>query len=207
MKICILSIGRCGSTSLYTAIVKHLTKHYYCIGEPFNEEINRVNETDKNQIGVISKKENVLIKTILSHKPSEMDDESFYAWLFSFFDKIILLDRQDKRLQAESFSYMVHTKNKEWHRKQFYNMSLVPNGFIEEWDYRLDTLKKTLINLSIKHNKKIYYYEDIFVNKNMDTINEIFKYLELEINQDVINEYILSDDRKVRLKEKITKLI
>ena len=137
----------------------------------------------------------------------EMDDESFYDWLFSFFDKIILLDRQDKRLQAESFSYMVHTKNKEWHRKQFYNMSLVPNGFIEEWDYRLDTLKKTLIDLSIKHNKKIYYYEDIFVNKNMETINEIFEYLELEINQDIINEYILSDDRKVRLKEKITKLI
>ena len=207
MKICILSIGRCGSASLYTAIVKHLTKQYYCIGEPFNYEINRINETDKNQIDLISKKDNVLIKTILSHKPNEMDDESFYVWLFSFFDKVILLDRLDKQSQAESFSYLVHTKNKEWHRKQFYNMSLVPNGFIEEWDYRLDNLKKILNDLSVKYNKKIYYYEDIFVDKNMEIINEIFDYLELEINHDVINEYILSDDRKVRLKEKTTKLI
>ena len=136
-----------------------------------------------------------------------MDDESFYVWLFSFFDKVILLDRLDKQSQAESFSYLVHTKNKEWHRKQFYNMSLVPNGFIEEWDYRLDNLKKILNDLSVKYNKKIYYYEDIFVDKNMEIINEIFDYLELEINHDVINEYIISDDRKVRLKEKTTKLI
>jgi hypothetical protein len=207
MKICILSIGRCGSTSLYTAIVKHLTRHYYCVGEPFNDKINRIFKIDENQFDLISKKENVLIKTILTHKPNGMDSNTFNNWLFTFFDKIILLDRLDKKSQAESFSYLVHTKNKEWHTRQFYNMSLVPNGFIEEWDHRLDNLKKTLGELSIKHNKKIYYYEDIFVDKNMDIINEIFDYLELEIKHDIINEYILSDDRKVRLKEKKNKLI
>jgi len=207
MKICVLSIGRAGSTSLYNTIVRHLNKDYYCIGEPFNGAIKRINEIDKNQFGLISKKENVFIKTILCQKPDDMDLNSFNNWLFTFFDKIILLDRLDKKQQVESFSYLIHTKNKEWHRKQFYDMSLVPKETLEEWGDRIENLKKILFDLSIKHNKKIYYYEDIFVNKNMDIISEIFNYLELNMNIDVIKNYILSEDPKVRLNKKSNKLI
>ena len=207
MKICILSIGRSGSTSLYNTIIRHLDKGYYCIGEPFNDKINRINKIDENQFDLISKKENVLIKTILTHKPNGMDNDTFNDWIFTFFDKIILLDRFDKKAQAESFSFLVHTENKEWHKKQFYDMSLVPNDFIEEWDERLSILKNKLSELSLKHNKKIYYYEDIFVNKNMDTINEIFSYLGVEMDENIINEFIISEDRKVRLNEKKNRLI
>jgi hypothetical protein len=207
MKICILSIGRCGSTSLYTAIVKHLTKHYYCIGEPFNDKINRIIKIDENQFDLISKKENVLIKTILTHKPNEMDYDTFNDWLFTFFDKIILLDRLDRKSQAESFSFLVHTENKEWHKKQFYDMSLVPKDFIDEWDDRLSILKNKLGELSLKYNKKIYFYEDIFVNKNIEVINEIFNYLEIKMDENIINEFIISENRKVRLNEKNNRLI
>jgi hypothetical protein len=207
MKICILSIGRSGSTSLYNAIIRHLHKGYYCIGEPFNDKIDRIIKIDENQFDLISKKENVLIKTILTHKPNEMDNDTFNNWLFTFFDKIILLDRLDKKSQVESFSFLVHTKNKEWHKKQFYNMSLVPKDFIDEWDDRLSMLKNKLGELSLKHNKKIYFYEDIFVNKNMDTINEIFNYLEIKMDENIINEFIISEDRKVRLNEKKNRLI
>jgi hypothetical protein len=207
MRICILSIGRSGSTSLYNTIIRHFGKKYYSIGEPFNDLIKRANNIDKNQFDLISKKDNVIIKTILTHKPSGMDDNSFYNWLFTFFDKIILLDRLDGKLQAESFSYLVHTKNEQWHKKQFYDMSLVPKNFIEEWKDRLENLKKILFDLSIKYNKKIYYYEDIFVDKNMKIINEIFDYLEIKMDENIINEFIISNDRKVRLNEKNNKLL
>lgn len=207
MKICILSIGRAGSTSLYNTIKRHLGKGYYYIGEPFNDKINRINKIEENQFDLISKKENVLIKTILTHKPNSVDSDTFNNWMFTFFDKIILLDRFDKKAQVESFSFLIHTENEEWHKKQFYDMSLVPKHFIEDWDNRLDILKKQLVDLSLKHNKKIYYYEDIFVNKNTDTINEIFDYLEIEMDANIINEFIISEDYKVRLNEKKNRLI
>jgi hypothetical protein len=207
MKICILSIGRAGSTSLYNTIIRHLGKGYYCIGEPFNDKINRINKIEKNQFDLISKKENVLIKTILTHKPNGMDNDTFNDWIFTFFDKIILLDRLDKKSQAESFSFLIHTKKEEWHKKQFYDISLVPKNFIDEWTDRLENLKKTLLDLSIKYNNKIYHYEDIFVYKNKDVINEIFDYLEITMDENIVNEFILSDNCKVRLNEKNNKLL
>ena len=207
MKICILSIGRSGSTSLYKAIKSHLTKDYYCISEPFNHSYNRVNKIDENQFDIISSKENVLIKTIINHIPDDKDEDFINEWIFKFFDKVILLDRLDKKLQTESFSYLVHTKSKEWHKKQFYEMSSIPKEVIGEWERRIENLKKNINDLSIKNKKKIYYYEDIFVNKNMDIINEIFNYLELGINEKIINHYIISEEHKVRLNEKSNKLI
>ena len=59
MKICILSTGRSGSTSLYDAIKKHLNEDYYCISEPFNLIHNRMIKIEENQFDIISKKDNV----------------------------------------------------------------------------------------------------------------------------------------------------
>lgn len=207
MKICILSIGRSGSTSLYNAIKRHLTNDYYSISEPFNHSYNRIKEIDKNQFDVITTNENVLIKTIINHKPDDKDLEFFNDWIFTFFDKVILLDRLDKKSQIESFSFLMHTKSESWHKKQYYEMSVVPQRVIDEWDLKIDNHKKILEELSKKFNKKIYYYEDIFINKNMNMINEIFDYLEIKIEQKIINEFILSENHKVRLNEKNNKLI
>ena len=63
MKICILSIGRSGSTSLYNVIRHHLKSEYYCISEPFNFSYNRVNKIEENQKRKV--KESPLITLIL----------------------------------------------------------------------------------------------------------------------------------------------
>jgi hypothetical protein len=202
MKICILSIGRSGSTSLYNVIRHHLKSEYYCISEPFNFSYNRVNKIEENQFDVITKKDNILIKTLIGHTPNGFDDEFFYDWIFDFFDKVIILDRLDIKLQTESFSYLIHKNNKTWHKKQFYDLSTVPTELINEWEKRLKSFKKIIKDLSIKHNKKIYYYEDIFVHNNMDIINEIFDYLEIKVNDNLINLFLLSDEYKVRMNKK-----
>jgi hypothetical protein len=207
MKICILSIGRAGSTSLYKTIKEHLTNEYYCIAEPFNSSFKRVNPIEKNQFDYISKKDKVLIKTIINFKPEDMNEENFYDWIFTFFDKVILLDRLDNKSQIESFSYLIHTKSKSWHKKQFFDMSLISPDVIKEWDVNIRNHKKTMNDLCVKYNKKIYYYEDIFLIKNPIVIDEIFEYLEIIKNPNIVEKYILSDEHKVRMDKRNNKLI
>jgi hypothetical protein len=207
VKICIISTGRAGSTSLYNLIKDHLSNEYYSITEPFNDKIKRVKEVDSDQLQFITNKSHVLIKTITTQKPEGKTDEFICNWIFNFFDKVILLDRSNITEQAESFAYLIHTDNRLWHTKQVYKMSLVPKEFVDEWKERLLNNKMIISALSKKYNKKVYYYEDLFVNKNIETIQEIFQYLELELNYNLVNEWIFSEEKKVRLNQKNNKLI
>lgn len=112
MKICIITTGRAGSTSLYNLIEKHLPLNYYCRPEPFYGTSKHV-----DQKLVIESEENVLIKTLIGQTQKNFNLEDMDVWLFKNFDKIILLDRLDKQLQVESFSY--HSYNKgNWHEKK-----------------------------------------------------------------------------------------
>lgn len=108
MKICILSTGRAGSTSLFNAMKAHLDESYYSIAEPFNKNFNRVISIVEDQYNHIQKFENSLIKTIVFQHPPEIEKDSYHDWLFEYFDKVILLDRRDKKLQGKfciSFIY------------------------------------------------------------------------------------------------------
>ena len=207
MKICIVSTGRAGSTSLYNLIKNHLTKDYYTITEPFNEKIDRVSEIASDQLGFISKRENVLIKTIINQRPQNTTEDFIDEWIFSFFDRIILLDRVDIKSQVESFAYLVHIDTKIWHLKQTYNLSKVPEEVIQEWYEKVNYSKERINHYSKKHNKKIYYYEDIFIEKNNETIKEIFDYLEITMNPKLVEEWIFSDEKKVRMPEGKRKLL
>jgi hypothetical protein len=207
MKICIISTGRSGSTSLYNLIKNHLGNEYYSITEPFNDKIKRVKETDPDQIEVIKNNTQVLIKTITAQRPENKTDEFIDNWLFEFFDKIILLDRLNIKEQAESFAYIIHSNNNLWHTKQVYKMSQVPKEFIKEWEEKLLNDKKIINRYSKQYNKRVYYYEDIFINKNIEILKEIFKYLELELNYDLVNEWIFSEEKKLRINENKTKLL
>lgn len=207
MRICIISTGRAGSTSLYNLIKNHLDRGYYTITEPFNDKIKRIISIEPNQFEFITNKTNVLIKTITDQKPIDTTNEFIEEWIFSFFDKIILLDRSNIKEQAESFAYLIHTNNESWHVKQSYKMSLVPDEIISEWEDRLLSNKNLISTYSKKYNKKLYTYEDIFINKNIETLKEIFEYLAIDLKYDLVNEWIFSDEKKVRISENKNKLI
>jgi hypothetical protein len=53
----------------------------------------------------------------------------------------------------------------------------------------------------------LFYYEDLFVDKDIETIKRLNEYCEIEYNQSCIDEWINSPYKKVRIEEKSNKLI
>ncbi len=207
MKICILSTGRAGSTSLYNLLEKHLPSNYYCCLEPFNPGMDKHVDVNVNQKLVIESEENVLIKTLIGHTQENIELEDMYVWLFKNFDKIILLDRKDKQLQVESFSYQSYKNNGSWHEKKRYRMEMVPKDIIDTNIKRLEYSTNKINELSKKYKKKIYYYEDIFLDNNIETINEIFNLINEKPNEELLNLWVLSDEKRVRLRKDEIKLL
>ena len=130
-----------------------------------------------------------------------------YNWLFEHFDTFILLDRLDKQLQVESFSYQSYKNNLTWHDKKRYQMELVPKEVIETNIKRLEYTTNKINELSKRYNKKIYYYEDIFLDNNMETIDEIFNLINETPNRDLLNFWVISDEKRVRLRDDEIKLL
>jgi hypothetical protein len=206
MKICILSTGRAGSTSLYNLLEKHLPSNYYCCLEPFNPGMDKHVDVNVNQKLVIESEENVLIKTLIGHTQENIELEDMHVWLFNNFDKMILLDRLDKQLQLESFSYQSYNKG-NWHEKKRYRMEMVPKDIIDTNIKRLEHSTNKINELSKRYNKKIYYYEDIFLDNNIETINEIFNLINETPNEELLNFWVISDKKRVRVKDDEKKLL
>lgn len=207
MKICILSTGRAGSTSLYNLLKKHLPSNYYCCLEPFNLGMDEHVDVNVNQKLVIESEENVLIKTLIGHTQDDIELKDMHVWLFENFDKMILLDRLDKQLQVESFSYQSYENKGSWHEKKRYQMRLVPKDIIDTNIKRLEYSTKKINELSERYNKKIYYYENIFLDNNIEIINEIFNLINQTPNEELLNFWVISDEKRVRLKKDEIKFI
>ena len=86
-------------------------------------------------------------------------------------------------------------------------MNGIPDDLINKWEVDLNIASDLLTAYSIEYNSKIYYYEDIFVNKDMLVINEIFDYLGLKPIEESINSWLISDNKKVRISEKRDKFL
>lgn len=205
MRICIMASGRCGSSSLYNCIKEHLSDDYTFLEEP----LDRHYKIEEN-LSFCDDDKNVLLKMLLGQAPSNVKENSklFYESIFKTFDKVIILDRINKIEQSESFIYHTVNKIKDRHkRKRVYYLNSIPKDTFNEWELNLIVVSDALESFSENYNKKIYYYEDIFVNKNTSVINEIFDYLELKPIEESINNWLISDDKKVRISEKYGKFL
>ena len=219
MKICIFASGRCGSTSLFHCIDKHLPKFYYSMYEPFHR-LKKTSELDEFFLD-LTKKENVFIKTLVGQGSERFDinnGEAIYNgiidieklnnWVYNTFDKIILLDRRQEDLQLESMAYHLHLNDDlAWHKKKYYEINKISPILLEYAKKTLENTKKNLVSFGLEHKIKTYYYEDIFVDKNMNVINEIFDYIGIKPNKEMIETYILSEEFKVRLDKKYNKIL
>jgi hypothetical protein len=207
MKTILISVPRCGTTNLYN-YVSTVTNDYICYNEPFKEERIHINEFYRYNTIVNNK--NIFVKQIYSHKPQEFLNKTFeeiYNLVYNDFDNIVFLDRHDKTKQTESF---VHAHCTDiWHG--FYNFNiknikskLISNNNLDE-NAELDSLELTkniLVNISTnltntadKFSKKIYYYEDIYFNK--EKMIEFLNELKIEFNNDWYNHF-LSEKNKYR---------
>ena len=214
-----MASGRCGSSSLFECIDKHLPKFYYSISEPFHKS-NDISELDGFFLNM-SKKENVFIKTLIGQGSERFyiddgkiiydvinDIEKLNNWIYSTFDKIILLDRKEQKLQLESMAFHLYLDDdRSWHKKKYYELNKIPSSLLKYTEKTLESTKNRLVNFALKHQIKMYYYEDIFVDKNMDVIGEIFDYIGVAPNKEMIETYILSEKYKIRLETKYNKLL
>jgi hypothetical protein len=154
MKILIISLPRTGSTSLMIKISKEHKINY--IFEPFNP----LNPTNM----YIANFKNSVVKTIIFHKPKEIDESERLDWLIdltSKFDQTVLLSRKDTVACAESWAYLNHRgKALGFDSKSQYLWEKTPN-----YETSLENVKvmnEELSFISTKTNIPITYYEEIF---------------------------------------------
>lgn len=108
----------------------------------------------------------------------------------------------------ESFAYHLYTKQIDWHLiKKRYKLSNIPKEYMDEINHRVEESTIIIDEIAKTYNQKVYYYEDIFVEHNLDIIKEIFDEVNIPINIELINKWIISDDKKVRIDEKVSKLL
>ena len=217
MKIAIVCSGRSGSTSTFYYLKSCLArerKKYDSFFEPFNfHNIGAPNQL--KTIDEIINKKNILLKTFVDENnyPYESFNniEQYWEWVYSFFDKIIVLERKNKRLQAESLAYHIKiSKNKtlspNWHTQKYYELTEDDNERIIKLTHNLESYAVVLKSIS-EMGYPLFYYEDLFVNKNIETIKLLNEYCEVDYNQYCIDEWINSPYKKVRITEKSNKLI
>jgi hypothetical protein len=219
MKILILGTPRSGSTSLVKFINSHIRlSNYKMIIEPFNTvSPTYIREIkDDNTITYLTKFDNILVKSLFLIGVDEYPTKSFnniyeyLDWCYSYFDKIIILDRRDKIAQSESFvinETISREKGIGWHTPKIYDLTKIEKSYIETMRNRYIESSKILYNISKDKGYPIFYYEDIFLEHNMETINNLLKYLGMELNTKYYNEFILSSYRRVRIEKSNKKLL
>jgi hypothetical protein len=213
MKILLLGTPRSGSTSLVRLIDSHINLfNYKMFIEPFNSILD--NATDS--INPLLKYENILVKNLFLSGNDEYPKGSFkdmfeyLNWCYSFFDKIIILDRKDKVAQSESFTInetMWREKGLDWHTPKIYDIDKIEPSYLKTMLGRYIKSSEILHNISNQHNFPIFYFEDIFLNKSRKHIELLFSYLDMELNELNYTEYILSPIRKVRINKTEQKLL
>lgn len=217
MRIAIVCNGRSGSTSLFNLINCQLInskKKYVTLFEPFN--FNNIDKDKKyKKIDFLLDKPNILMKTFIDEDnyPYESFDnmEEYWKWFYSFFDKVIVLERKNKRLQAESLVYHLkisenRTTSPNWHKPKYYELNESDEETIEGITKHLESESRFLKSISNK-GYPLFYYEDIFVDRNNEVIKTLNEYCELGYCQKCIDEWVNSPYKKVRLDKKINGLI
>lgn len=189
--ILIIAVPRSGSTSLCNSF----SKSFFEISEPLNETLLWRSPLDtKSFIEQISKK-NIVVKTMPNHLPSDWKQKDYLNFIdniIPYFDHVILLDRKNVKKQYDSYvKIMNYLQNDgrwpEWTEEK---LSLAERFF---W------LQKYLIReISINHNLKISFYEDIF----FDNYNSLFNDLGIDI--ELIDTRCL--DSKNKYKENLFKV-
>jgi len=203
MRIAILTSARSGSTSLFHLFEEHLYKTYTCVSEPFNNHWRDKIELPTYDTDFFEDKDNIFIKTFVSknQKPKSMmdDEEGFWKWFFGYFDKVILLNRLDKDLQSESLTYHMKANDiHSWQKRQFYDLSNITKEELENSKNTLLKESEMLYNFS-KMGYPIYHFEDIFVKKDKSVIEDMFRYVGIELKTPIYEKFVGTDLYQVRI--------
>ena len=219
MKILILGTPRSGSTSLVKFIDSHIKlSNYQMFIEPFNVNLypNKEYDKDRDTILYFTKYNNVLVKSLFLIGHEEYPIKSFNGvyeyldWCYSYFDKIIILDRKDKLAQSESFvinETLMREKGIGWHTPKIYDVEKIESSYLKTMIDRYTQSSEILHTISSKQNFPMFYYEDIFLEKSRKHIEDLFSYLDMKMDESNYMEWIVSPYRRIRIDKNKQNLI
>jgi hypothetical protein len=213
----LICVPRSGTSSL-AEYVGQVKKNYIVYNEPFRKE--RLHTTDFYRYKTMLNNENIFVKQIYIQLPEELShltQEEIYDLFYKDFDVIIFLDRRDKSKQSESFVHAHATKT--WHKPYKYNIDNIKKELhsndnifekssvestIELNKNKFTEISNNLLKTANKFNKRIFYYEDIYFNK--EKMIEFLNELNIEYNENLYNR-ILYMTNKYRIDSINNKLI
>lgn len=170
MKILIFGLPRCGTSSLFDFLVESLPKNYVVKYEPFK----RVTDVEWG--------DDCIVKSVLTdeeHDPiilkngETLTEHSFR--IIQEFDKVIYIKRKNIENVKKSFSNFHRLKNSKEQSNS------IAETKINEWNLIFD---------EITLNKRVYYYEDIFLDYPSQEIIEMCDYLNITFNIDLFNKIL-----------------
>jgi hypothetical protein len=144
MSILIIALPRTGSTSLLYRLAKE--KGLKPLFEPF----------DGSKRVSYNKEKDVVVKTIICHHNNNLE-------LTKQFDEVILLTRKNILECVESHAYQTYfSKKKNYNSNMPYLYEEVPSEVFQLCYNDIVKWNKDIIELSVKLEIPITYYEDIF---------------------------------------------
>jgi hypothetical protein len=153
----------------------------------------------------ISSLEDGIFYKILIHQQAKGYDSlfDFGEQIILKSDKIILLDRENKLEQSESLAFRKSKYGDDFSkyhiREPYGNIDV---NLVNECMFHYKEHSRALSQLSKKHNIPLFTYEEIYLNKRIDRLNE---YLGIDRNENLENLYINNNrDRIINLKETMT---
>jgi hypothetical protein len=205
MKIAILARPRTGSTSLYKLFQSHLDG-YMCFLEPFNPKWTLFYSNqgiDFLYIDPFLQHNRVLCKTLYgcSQFPVRsmgLLEKTFTEWMSTYFDKVIVLDRRDKQAQVESL-LINRDSGLDWHEPKIYDVSTLDPERVKLEIKTHNEASDNMTQVALERSWPIFYYEDLYLDHNMDEIKRMFDYVGIDMDETKVYDFIISDKRRVRI--------
>lgn len=197
-------MARSGSTSLYDCISEHLGKNYLKIWEPFNPDPNnhlfmKDDDSYKKLFESINGNQKIFLKLMMGQKNPWVKQIVWDRYVFEKIPKIVFLTREDKVAAAESLLCNQLDSENGFHTKKYYDVSSIDKIELEMRTLANELHDKFMKIYSREFGFPIFTYEEIYVDKNIKRIYEIFEYFEINPQQDLINKWLLSDKYKIKL--------
>jgi hypothetical protein len=125
-------------------------------------------------------------------------EKPFTKWMSTYFDKVVVLDRRDKQAQAESL-IINQNSGLDWHEPKIYDVSKIDKIRLENNIINMIQTSEAMRQVAEDKSWPVFYYEDLYVDHNMDEINRMFDYIEVTPDESKIYDFIISNKRKVRI--------
>jgi hypothetical protein len=218
MKFLILASPRSGSTTLTSLIGEHLkTDDYKIFYDPFNPNFYEnyvLNGENFIDCEPFKKYPNLLVKSIIMENYVEYPERIFSKrseyidWCLEFFDKIIVLDRGNKKEQAESFvinETESRTRGIGWHTPKVYNIDKMDMNFFNKILNTFNETHDILLEISKENSLPYFLYENLYTKSSQKEIERLFEYLEINPISHLIDEFIHNKNRRVRIEPTVIK--